>query len=201
MFILSGLVLLAALIVLFRTMRSRGSTQARVSASAEAVPFERIRLGVKRIGELKKAVKTAQGLVESAKTAKGAAEPDKKDAARKEVAKAKANLAKAQKRLQFEQEEFDLMMHGQSRFLGPGALQYLVFGIPALVVLVFLMYGIINQVLLPSLASVTVSRGLITFLIAVVTVAIARILVLATVVAESDDRARRSRKARKYSRC
>ena len=61
------------------------------------------------------------------------------------------------------------------------------FGVLALVVLVFLMYGITSHNLLPSLASIPVSRGLITFLIAVVTVMIALILVLATVVSDSPD--------------
>jgi hypothetical protein len=81
--------------------------------------------------------------------------------------------------------------HGQSQSGGTWSLNYLVFGILGLVVLIFLMYGMFNKALLPSLASISVSRGLITFLIAVVTVIIALILVLATVVSDNPDLANR----------
>lgn len=83
------------------------------------------------------------------------------------------------------------MTGGQSRLFAAENLQFLSFGALALVVLIFLMYGIVSQALLPSLSSISVSRGLITFLIAVVTVTIALILVLATVVSDSPDRDRR----------
>lgn len=69
--------------------------------------------------------------------------------------------------------------------------QYAVFGLLALVVLGSLLYGLFSDSLLASLGNSSTARGLITFLIAVVTVTIALILTLATVVSESDDRAKR----------
>ncbi len=69
--------------------------------------------------------------------------------------------------------------------------QYVVFGLLALIVLASLLYGLFSDHLLASLGDSSTARGLITFLIAVVTVTIALILTLATVVSESDDRAKR----------
>jgi hypothetical protein len=69
--------------------------------------------------------------------------------------------------------------------------QYVVFGLLALIVLGSLLYGLFSDSLLASLGNSSTARGLITFLIAVVTVTIALILTLATVVSESDDRAKR----------
>ncbi len=102
-------------------------------------------------------------------------------------------LAAAQRELKFEEEQFTLLTQGASQTGGANgsSLNYLVFGVLAAVVLVFLMYGIASHELLPLLASISVSRGLITFLITVVTVTIALILVLATVVSESSDLGRR----------
>jgi hypothetical protein len=76
------------------------------------------------------------------------------------------------------------------QYLGPTA-QYLVFFIPALIVITGIVVGVGNKTLLPSLSNIPIARGLITFLIAVVTVAIALILALATVISDSKDREQR----------
>jgi hypothetical protein len=65
--------------------------------------------------------------------------------------------------------------------------QYLVFGGMAFVVLGLLVAGVLQGGLLEFLSSVSGARGLITFLIAIGTIAIAVILTLASVIMEADD--------------
>ena len=69
---------------------------------------------------------------------------------------------------------------------GPG-LQYLVFGGMALLVLGLLAAGILTGKLMGTLASIPGARGLITFLVALGTIAIAVILTLASVIMEVSD--------------
>jgi hypothetical protein len=70
----------------------------------------------------------------------------------------------------------------------PGlGLQYLVFGGLAFLVLAFLSAGVLTGGLLEFLSSVRGARGLITFLIAIGTIAIAVILTLASVIMEATD--------------
>jgi hypothetical protein len=69
--------------------------------------------------------------------------------------------------------------------------QYFIFGGLALLVLIGIGVGLYTGTLLQSVSNVATARGLITFLIAVATVAIAIILILATVVSESPDRSQR----------
>jgi hypothetical protein len=156
------------------------------------VPIVKVQEAAKRVADAKTVAEAADNQVNSAASAvKEATDPTRKATEEKKLAEYKENLAKARESLQFEQKQLELMMHGQSLFLNSGNLQFLVFGALSLIVLGSLMYGIFGRALLPSLASVTVSRGLITFLIAMVTVTIALILVLATVVSESSDRDQR----------
>src|SRR5207249_1029431 len=66
-------------------------------------------------------------------------------------------------------------------------LQYLVFGGMAFLVLGLLVAGILTGGLLQFLSSIPGARGLITFLIAIGTIAIAVILTLASVIMEASD--------------
>src|SRR5580765_2255632 len=66
-------------------------------------------------------------------------------------------------------------------------IQYGIFSLLALIVLIFLLYGIISQHFLPLISVTPTARGLITFLVAFATVTIAIILALATVVSDSPD--------------
>jgi hypothetical protein len=116
-----------------------------------------------------------------------------KEAAQGDLEYAEGQLADAHKRVEFEKAQRDSVLKEPGEGASPRmvAVQYGVFSGLGLVVLIFLMYGIASQRLLPSLASLSTSRGLITFLIAVVTVTIALILAIATVVSDSQDRAAR----------
>lgn len=70
----------------------------------------------------------------------------------------------------------------------PGSsMQYLVFGGLAFLVLGFLVAGVLTGGLLEFLSSISGARGLITFLIAIGTIAIAVILTLASVIMEASD--------------
>lgn len=66
-------------------------------------------------------------------------------------------------------------------------MQYLVFGGLAFLVLGFLVAGVLTGGLLEFLSSISGARGLITFLIAIGTIAIAVILTLASVIMEASD--------------
>ena len=66
-------------------------------------------------------------------------------------------------------------------------LQYLVFGGMAFSVLAFLVAGVLTGELLKFLSSISGARGLITFLVAIGTIAIAVILTLASVIMEASD--------------
>ena len=109
------------------------------------------------------------------------------------LAAANRDLENEEARLAFERSGLDRLLQGgeASAAAAMSSWQYGIFGGLALVMLVFLMYGIVNQTLLISLAGIATARGLITFLIAVVTVTIALILTISTVVSESDEREKR----------
>lgn len=120
----------------------------------------------------------------------------KVSAARGEVEQAREKADEARENLQFLHKQFDSILSGRddenalTRLILVGV-QYGIFAVLAAIVLGFLMYGIFSNTLLPSISSTPSARGLITFLIAVVTVTIALILVLATVVSDSPDREKR----------
>jgi hypothetical protein len=191
---LSSLIIVAALLtaifLLCRMTPGKEASSLPIGVLA-ALPAERVRDAAKHVEDADATVAKAESTVKAAETEFAGAKDADKSAAEEKLAKANDHLDLARKRLQFERQQFEFMLHGQAQLIAPGTLQYAVFGTLALIVLIFLMYGLVNQVLLPSLASISISRGLITFLIAVVTVSIALILVLATVVSESADRSQR----------
>ncbi|HEX4142166.1 MAG TPA: hypothetical protein VHY91_01340 [Pirellulales bacterium] len=180
-----GICLLAIVTLLNRVTQGGGIAAPRV------VPRGKIVEAAQRITEANSQVTSAQADVDKLRSEVASAgdDQDKKAKAEQGLSAAMETLGAAQIALRFEQDQFALATCGHSQFGGAGtwSLNYLVFGTLGLVVLIFLMYGMFNKELLPSLASMSVSRGLITFLIAVITVTIALILVLATVVSDSPD--------------
>jgi len=173
------------------------SSSARAAAAARAValrevPASRIEGATHRLVTAKKEFDEAIKELEEAKNAKNTASESERGDAEQRFRNAQNAWSVAKQELEFEQQQFAiltgaLVAGGKPRW----PINYFVFGVLALVVLIFLMYGIISHDLLPSLASISVSRGLITFLITVVTVMIALILVLATVVSNDSDLAQR----------
>jgi ABC-type uncharacterized transport system permease subunit len=104
---------------------------------------------------------------------------------------AEERLSNAQSRAEYEHAQLDQLLECDRTSSWIALLQYGIFGLLAAIVLGFLMYGVVNDKLISSLATIATARGLITFLITVITVAIALVLVLATVVSESPDRIQR----------
>jgi outer membrane murein-binding lipoprotein Lpp len=126
---------------------------------------------------------TAMSALAAAKTA------SQRTAAEATLAAAKDQLTHAKQRLDYENDHLEHLLrcdHDDS-----WKAQYAVFGILSSIVIGFLMYGIVNKPLLASLANIDTARGLITFLFTVVTVTIALILLLSTVVSHSPDRVQR----------
>lgn len=168
---------------------------AQESANLLTVKAARISDAAQRIKDATDKVELARAALWERTAELSRATAEQKPDAEKVAAQAKSEFIHAQERLQFERDQLAALVPAHEAAQPPSQAatltQYLVFGFLALVVLMFLMYGIVSQTLLPSLSSIAASRGLITFLIAVITVTIALILLLATVVSDSADRARR----------
>jgi hypothetical protein len=150
---------------------------------------ERITDAHTRVKSAKERLEIAQRDLHAAETAAAAAPDAEKAAAQERVQNAKQAVARDQDIVNFENNQLDHLLHpgGVLAHVNWGiVLQYLVFTILACIVLYYLMKGISS-----SPPEGTTPRGLITFLIAVVTVAIALILVLATIVSDSPDREKR----------
>ncbi len=150
---------------------------------------ERMELAVENVAKLQLSVAAARRNLAASQG------PDEERNRKAELDAQLGALREAKKKRQQEQKLLAINMQSlakpASADIWTTRLQYAVFGTPALIVLIFLMYGMINELFLPKLASIAVSRGLITFLIAVVTVTIALILVLATIVSENEQRKER----------
>lgn len=153
-----------------------------------------------RIGEAQARVEAAAQQLEQAKSdlVRAKAELDnatteeEKTTAKTKVASAQKQVADAESAADFEQLQLNRLLECEtSMWVSIG--QYVIFGSFALIVLLFLMAGITYYGLLPALSVIATSRGLITFLVAVVTVTIALILVLSSIVSDSPDFAQRFR--------
>jgi hypothetical protein len=152
----------------------------------------RISEAQQRVEEAEQQLKDAQLAGKEAAAERASADSEAlKASAQKKVDDAKRQIADAQSRADYEQLQLSRLLDCDQKPWQMALVQYAVFGLLAAVVLAFLMYGIISDKLLSSLATIATSRGLITFLITVVTVTIALVLILSSVVSDSPDRARR----------
>ncbi|QDT50529.1 hypothetical protein Pan258_46080 [Symmachiella dynata] len=114
-----------------------------------------------------------------------------KTLAKAEIDSAMEELASAIERVDSDEYYLSWLLETDRTSPSTTIVQYAMFGILAALVLGFLMYGIINNSLLTKLSDIATARGLITFLITVITVTIALILSLSTIVSDSPDRAQR----------
>lgn len=140
-----------------------------------------------RVTQANAALETSQTALAAAETAAAAVNPPT-PALEAAVQRAKEDVARAQDVLNFQKGLLDRLLHPGllDHFNWAAVLQYAIFTSLALVVLVYLMRGITS-----SPPAGTTPRSMITFLIAVVTVGIALILVLATILSDSPDREKR----------
>ncbi len=140
-----------------------------------------------RVTRANEALETSQTALAAAESAAAAANPPNPalDAA---VQRAKQDVARAQDVLNFHKGLLDRLLRPRwhDRINWAAALQYVIFASLAFFVLQNLVSGITN-----SPPAGTTPRSMITFLIAVVTVGIALILVLASIVSDSPDREKR----------
>lgn len=185
----------AALVVALIARRCTRRRRSEKTPGATHVADGVLALHAKRIAEQSKASETAQEALRTA-TAELAkleaqvteAQPPS-SALQQQIDAAEQHVRLATQVADYERQQLNTLMGGGAPCRDLGSyVQYGIFFVLALVVLVFLMWGITTNALLSSLASINTARGLITFLVAVVTGAIALILVLATVVSESADR-------------
>jgi hypothetical protein len=156
-----------------------------------------------RIADLRQKIVDAQAKLETARKEHEQASktlataPDSgKPAAEKAVAQKDEQLLGAQEELEVLQSQLTMLLPGSDGARSVGSLliangMVIGFFVLALLVIVVLMIGIFVGPLLTTLSGTAPARGLITFLIAVITVSIALILVLSTVVSESSDREKR----------
>lgn len=142
-----------------------------------------------------KALQEAQKKLADA-TAANPPDPTRVSAARGDLEQAREKAEEARENLQVLEKQLNALLSSGNEEnstirIAMILVQYGIFALLSAIVLGFLMYGIFSNNLLPSISSTPSARGLITFLIAVVTVTIALILVLATVVSDSPDREKR----------
>lgn len=129
--------------------------------------------------------------VEAARGALAAADDATRQARKLELDQAIAALELDERTHTYYLGEFQRITTSGSLTPKSSTLQYIVFGGLGLIALVFIMYGIGSTALLVSLERIPTARGLITFLVAVITVTIALVLTLSTVVSDSDEREKR----------
>jgi hypothetical protein len=150
----------------------------------------------KKIDAAKAELEAARQDHEQARKALEKAAPAGKPAAEEVVAEKDEKLQGAQEELDLLQRQLEMLLEcgeGTSgwRYFLANAMS-IGFFLLSIAVIVFLMGGITVGSLLSDLSATATARGLITFLIAVITVSIALILVLSTVVSESSsDREKR----------
>jgi hypothetical protein len=156
------------------------------------VKAARIAEAHQRAEEASQQLREAQTATNKAAAELAAATNDAQQAAAKtRVRDAEKQLAEAEARAEYEQVQLNGLLGCDRQQLPMALVQYATFGLLAIAVLGFLIYGIISDRLLSSLSTIATSRGLITFLITVVTVTIALVLILSSIVSDSADRARR----------
>ncbi|MBS0266697.1 MAG: hypothetical protein JSS02_32515, partial [Planctomycetes bacterium] len=114
--------------------------------------------------------------------------PDEEDneAKRKQRKDAKETRRKAERDLAAARQTLESLQRRSSVSVAPW-LRYVIFGVMALVSTLALWYGIAYQGLLNSLANVSIARGLITFVITIVSIAFGLIVILSAVVLDPPD--------------
>ena len=152
-----------------------------------------------RIAEAQNRVETATQEMDTATAQLSAARQslaasqseEQRDTLELNVKNAQEQVESARQRLEYESSNLQRLVDARPKDSWMAVTQYAVFGILSAIVLVFMMIGIISDKMLPTLANVATARGLITFLITIVTVTIALILLLSTIVSNSPDRNQR----------
>jgi hypothetical protein len=186
--------LLAAAIAIFSSSRAARSPSKRVSSGIRSGPLNsvvaaRIVEAHERVTKARSKLAELRSLLTAAQTEAAAAQPPKPELNEK-LQHATREVDEAQSIVTFEEVQLDRLLRSGRSVLDQinwgTVLQYGIFASLALFVLIHLMSGITS-----SPPPGTTPRSMITLLISVVTVGIALILVLATIVSDSDDRERR----------
>ena len=190
--LISAVLLIAALYLLWE--RPQGPSEA-ISPPVPLPPHLNAELA-KRVAEANKRLTDAKTNLEASRSAldeaNSAANANQQDEdKRKKARQAKQEFDRAMETVAFEESMLDKLLHTDpwqrllDRMNGMAVLQYVIFGSLALYVLTNLMKGVAS-----SPPPGTTPRSMITLLISVVTVGIALILVLSTIVSESFDEKR-----------